>query len=152
MADSDEQEACAVKFSTLVTKLVQSKQISDNVANKANCEYKKFLGDVVARHKDEFQEFNKFDDRVDSFLQRFMSSNNKEYNNLFHVSQLIFILFHGQAHIERGFKTNSDLNRDNLSGFSLINLRIVHEHMTFNGYEPHSIPFSYDLVKSMRCA
>ena len=152
MADSDEQEACAVKFSTLVTKLVQSKQISDNVANKANCEYKKFLGDVVARHKDEFQEFNKFDDRVDSFLQRFMSSNNKEYNNLFHVSQLIFILFHGQAHIERGFKTNSDLNRDNLSGFSLINLRIVHEHMTVNGYEPHSIPFSYDLVKSMRCA
>ena len=84
-------------FSTLVMKLAQMKQISDLVANKANNEYKKFLVNVVARHRDEFQEFNKYDDRVDSFLHRFMSSNT-EYGNLFLVSQLVFFFSWSSTH------------------------------------------------------
>ena len=35
---------------------------------------------------------------------------------------------------------------------SLVNLRVVHEHMVVNGYEPHTIPFSHELVKSVKCA
>ena len=149
MTDKDEQEACVIKFSTLVTKLAELNQITDQVANKANDEYRKFLDDVVSRNRDEFKEFDKYKDRVDLFLHRFMSSNDR-FNNVFLVCQIICILFHGQAHIERGFKTNKDLLRENLEGFSLINLRIVHEHMKVNGYQPHNLPFSAELLKNIR--
>ena len=99
MVDKDEQESSVLKFSHLCTKLTQVGRISDSVANRATEEYKKFLNDVFARYRDEFQEFDKYKDRVDTFLHRFMSSS-KEYSNLFLVCQLVFILFHGQAHIE----------------------------------------------------
>ena len=58
MAEKDEQEACVIKFTALVTKLSQLKHIEDKVGNKAIDEYKKFLDDVVSRHRDEFQEFD----------------------------------------------------------------------------------------------
>ena len=47
MADKDEQEACVVKFSALVTKLSQLKHIDDKVGNKAIEEYKNVLDEVV---------------------------------------------------------------------------------------------------------
>ena len=78
-----------------------------------------------------------------------MSSNHR-FDNVFLVCQMICILFHGQAHIERGFRTNKDLLKDNLDGFTLINLRLVHEHMRVNGYQPHNIPFTRELVKSVK--
>ena len=79
-------------------------------------------------------------------------SSSKEYSNLFLVCQLVFILFHGQAHIERGFKTNKDFVKDNQKELSLVNLRIVHEHMLVNSYEPHDVPFTYEMVKSVKKA
>ena len=100
MVNKDEQESSVLKFSHLCTKLTQVGRLSDSVANRATEEYKKFLKDVVTRHRNEFQEFDKYEDKVDTFLHRFMSSS-KEYSNLFLVCQLVFILFHGQAHIER---------------------------------------------------
>lgn len=150
MADKDEQESSSLKFSHLVVRLARVGQISDSVANKAFEEYKVFLKDVVVKHRREFQEFDKFADRVDSFLHRFMSVG--DFKNLFLVCQLISVLFHGQAHIERGFKTNKDFLKDNLKELSLVNLRMVHEHMSVHGYEPHNIPISHDLMKSMRNA
>ena len=149
MVDKDEQESSVLKFSHLCTKLTQVGRISDSVANRATEEYKKFLKDVVARHRDEFQECDKYKDRVDTFLHRFMSSS-KEYSNLFLVCQLVFILFHGQAHIERGFKTNKDVVKDNQKELSLVNLRIVHEHMLVNSYEPHDVSFTHEMVKSVK--
>ena len=151
MVDKDEQESSVLKFSHLCTKLTQVGRISDSVANWATEEYKKFLKDVVARHRDEFQEFDKYKGRVDTFLHRFMSPS-KEYSNLFLVCQLVFILFHGQAHIERGFKTNKDFVKDNQKELSLVNLRIVHEHMLVNSYEPHDVPFTHEMVKSVKKA
>ena len=59
MTNKDEQEACVIKFSTLVTKLAEVNQISNQVANKVNDEYKNFLDDVVSHNQDEFKEFDK---------------------------------------------------------------------------------------------
>lgn len=57
---------CLVEFAVLVTKLAEVKQTSDKV-NHANDEYKKFMDDVVAHHRESFQEFDLYNDRVDSF-------------------------------------------------------------------------------------
>ena len=91
-------------------------------------------------------EFDKYKDSVDSFLYRFLSD--EEYSNLFHVAQIVFIMFHGQAHIERGFKTNSDMLRDNLQeffGYSI--LRTVRDYISANSYEPRNVPFTHEMVK-----
>ena len=53
--------------------------------------------------------------------------------------QMVCVLFHGQAHIELGFKTNKDFLKVNLESHSLINLRFVYEHLTANSYEAHNI-------------
>ena len=152
MGLADEKESCAVKFRYLFscTKLAHIRQISASSANKATDEYRKFLQSVLPRYQLEFTEFDKYKDSVDSFLYRFLSD--EEYSNLFHVAQLVFIMFHGQAHIERGFKTNSDMLRDNLQEFSLVSLRTVHYYMSAKSCEPHNVPFTHEMVKHCKKA
>ena len=68
------------------------------------------------------------------------------------MSEIVFILFHGQAHIERGFRDNRDFVADNQKVLSLVSLRIVHEYMLANSFEPHNIPFTHEMVKNVKSA
>ena len=68
------------------------------------------------------------------------------------ICQIIFILFHGQAHIERGFKNNKDFEKDNQGELSLVSLRVIHEHMATNSVDSFSIPFTQEMVKSVKAA
>ena len=84
------------------------------------------ISEVVPKYKDKFLECNKYEHRLDTFFSRFLLE--KCYESLWKVFVLIFCLFHGQATIERGFKTNNDCLVINQSKESLIALRIVKDH------------------------
>ena len=113
---------------------------------RANEEYKKFLNKVVPRHSQDSLDFNIYSERLDSL------PGNKNYDNLWLICQIIFILFHGQAHIERGFKNNKDFEKDNQGELSLVSLHVIHEHMATNSVDSFSIPFTQDMVKSVKAA
>ena len=103
---------------------------------------KKFLDEVVPRHSQDFLDFNTYSERLGSFLHLLLTGN-KTDDNLWLICQIIFILFHGQAHIERGFKNNKDFEKDNHGELSLVSLRVIHEHMATN---------SVEMVKSVKAA
>ena len=146
ISNKDAQESCKLKFSTLYEKLAQLQRIPASLADRANEEYKKFLDEVVPRHSQNFLDFNIKSERLGSFLH-LLSPGNKNYDNLWLICQIIFILFHGPAHIERGFKNNKDFEKDNQGELSLVSLRVIHEHMATNSVDSFSIPFTQKMVK-----
>ena len=93
-----------------------SKRITsgDDVAEQ----FMKMMSEVVPKYKDKFLEFNKYEQRLDTFFSQFLLE--KCYEPLWKVFVLIFCLFHGQAAIELGFKMNNDCSVINQSKESLI--------------------------------
>ena len=64
--------------------------------------------------------------------------------------QSVFIISHGQAAIERGFKINKELSVQNQSTDSLIALRMVNDHLQSNGVTAANIPITREMVKHAR--
>ena len=96
-------------------------------------------------------DFNTYSERSGSFLHLLLPGN-KNDDNLWLICQIIFILLHGQALIERGFENNKDFEKDNQGVLSLVSLRITHEHMATNSVDSFSIPFTREMVKSVKAA
>ena len=51
------------------------------------------------------------------------------YVNLWNVFRIIFVLSHGQADVESGFNIKSELLVENMKKISLVNQRIVCDHL-----------------------
>ena len=95
--------------------------------------------------------FKNFDDRLDEFYSQIFHKE-KQYTSLWLICQLVFIISHGQAAIERGFKINKELSVQNQSTDSLIALRIVNDHHESNGVTAANIPITRERVKHARAA
>ena len=65
----------------------------------------KMISEVNPKCKDKFLEFNKHEHCLDRFFSQFLL---KCYESLWNVFVPVFCLFHGQAAIEYGLKTNND--------------------------------------------
>ena len=87
----------------------------------------------------------------DEFYSQFLSKE-KQYTSLWLICQLVFIISHGQAAIERGFQINKELSVQNQSTDSLIALRIVNDHLQSNGFTAANIPITREMVKHARAA
>ena len=103
IANENTVENCTLKFSKLVEKLVYLKRIAYKVGDDATEQFMKMTSEVVPKYKDKFVEFNKYEHSLYTFFSVLLE---KCYESLLKVFVLIFCLFHGQAAIERGFKTN----------------------------------------------
>ena len=77
-------------------------------ADQAQQEYLEFMSSVVVTAKEKFFSFDKDKDRLDSFMSSLMQGNG-DYVNLWKVCRIIFVLFYGQADVERGFNTDGEL-------------------------------------------
>ena len=146
----DKQESCLLKFTVLVEKLASVGRISVSVADRAKDQYRRFIEDAVPRQYQEFTDFDIFGSRLDSLLHPILCQD--KYKDVWLVCQIVFIMFHGQSHIERGFKTNKEFMTTNQNEASLISLRIVHDHMQANELTAATFPLSFDLVKHVRAA
>ena len=76
----------------------------------------------------------------------------KCYESLWKVFVLIFCLFHGQAAIECGFKTNNDCSVINQSKESLIALRIVKDHLNAKNVTAANIPITRNMISNVKAA
>ena len=122
-------------------------RISVKEGNEADQQYLKLINDIVPHYEEKFLSYNKFTDRLDSFYAEFLCT--KEYEALWKIFILVFCLFHGQSAVERGFNTNDAFTVVNQSEFSLVALRMIHDHMRAKDVAPHSMKITTELRKSV---
>jgi len=130
LAITSENEISKTKFYKLLEKLVYLQHLTTKVGDEAKEQFGKLIDQVVSKHRDEFAAFDKFNDRLDSFMMQYLLD--EKYNSLAKVYILIFCLSHGQSAIERGFNANKQYIADNQAADSLISLRIIHDHLKSN--------------------
>ena len=88
--------------------------------------------------------------RLDTFFSQFLLE--KCYESLWKVCVLTFCLFHGQAAIERSFKTNNDCSVINQSKESLVALRIAKDHLCAKNVTPANIPVTRKMISNVKPA
>ena len=111
LAVNDRNDASKLKFSKMVEKLTSLNQITAKAADDAKEQFSKFVDEVIPRHREKFQSFSMFQERLDTFFTEFLSE--KGFESLKLIFIIIFCLSHGQSSIERGFKSNKEFSAEN---------------------------------------
>ena len=78
---------------------------------KQQCD--EFLEDAQFKYEENFLKFNYLTDRLDDFLCPYLADE-KNYENLWYVCEIVMILSHEQSSIERGFSINKEILDINL--------------------------------------
>ena len=124
VADADH---CISKFKKVVSQLVAVRRIKESDCDALIQEYISFLDNIPVFGSEKFSNFNLSTDRLDELFSTHM--NTEPYQRLFKVVQLLLVLSHGQASVERGFSVNKELEVENLSNQSLVAQRLVCDHV-----------------------
>ena len=87
--------------------------------------------DVILKqfHKDKFVGFRFGKDRLDTFFFEALNQQ-KTYEGLWCIIQLLLTLSHGQVAVERGFSVNKDVLALNLKTLSLTALCLIHDSIS----------------------
>ena len=86
---------------------------------------------IVKIGSKKFSNFNFSTDRLDELFSTYMNAD--PYQKLFKVVQLLLVLSHGEASVERGFSVNKELEVENLETQSLVAQRLVCDHINAVG-------------------
>ena len=122
---------CISRFKKVVTQLVSVRRIKESDCDAIIQEYTSFLDNIPAFGSEKFSNFNFSTDRLDELFTTYM--NTDPYQKLFKVVQLLLVLSHGQASVERGFSVNKELEVENLANQSLVAQRLVCDHINAVG-------------------
>lgn len=60
------------------------------------------------------------------------------------------VMFHWQAEIERGFKTNKDMLQDNMKEMTLVSRRRIKDHLVANQLYAYEVELTPELLQSVR--
>ena len=93
-------QECSLRFRALVDKLYNLKKISDKTTDNSKDQHDQIWKSVQFEHKESFLKFNLKEDRLDKLLGMHLSSE-EQYKELWSICKLVFVLSHGQSHIER---------------------------------------------------
>ena len=143
------QEINEKLFDKMLMKLVNAKRISGAVADEAKLQYSNFFSVVVKANITSFREFDKSKQRLDVFLWNYIGSD-ESYKSLMSICQIVFVLSHGQATVERGFSENKQLLVENLHTDSLISQRIICDYMKRRDLNPSNFPMSTSLLAHVK--
>ncbi|KFM79355.1 hypothetical protein X975_09155, partial [Stegodyphus mimosarum] len=108
----------------------QKGHIAEKECNNILLEYSDFIENVVQPGLTEFKTYDVRKMRLDTFLHTFI---NGKYLKLWETFKVIFILFHGQASVERGFSINKNIETKNRGENSYIVQRIVCDYVKHAG-------------------
>ena len=97
MANKAKRNFCINHFSILLQRLVKANKISSQSAERAKAQYSSFF-DVVDSNVTALKDFNKENDRLDSFFAEF-NSKNKSCADVWEVCKIMSTLSHGQSSV-----------------------------------------------------
>ena len=118
------EEICILRGKKFIQNLFNLQLLTSAESDNAKREFKLFIQIEVHQNKDEFSSFDKGKQRLDTFLSKYISQN-VDCVNLWKVCKVVFVLFHGQGGVERGFSVNKEILVENMQKESLISQRIV---------------------------
>lgn len=139
---------CEKRFSTVLDKLLDSKQLTVTEADKAKQEYSAFISSGSIQRQ--MRGFDVYKDRLDSLYVKLIRDD-PDFSNLWIVCRKVFVLFHGQAAVERGFSVNNDILVENLREDSIIAQRQIYNAIQFYG-GVLKVPLTEKLFLSVRGA
>ena len=142
-------ESSGRRFHNLLQKLVDCKQITSSLADKAKQEFRKFKSNNVRENKAIFRNYDIDKNLLDEFYMEFLKDSTR-YESFCYVVKIILTMFHGQADVERGFSVNRNLIIENMSDESLTAERFVKDQMKCKEYKPHNMPIPKELLQSVK--
>ena len=116
-------------FRVFVNILFRKKRLIAKPLDNCKQQHDEFLEDIQFKHKKNSLKSNYLTDRLDDFLCPYLADE-KKYENLWYVCEIVMILSHEQSSIERGFSINKEILDNNLLEKSLRSQRLIYEHFT----------------------
>lgn len=111
---------------------MESGYIEEKCCDDVLREFGFFYDHNLMSASDSFANFNPLSGRLDEFYHKLLF-NKAEFRHLWEVEELILILSHGQASVERGLSVNKEVMVENLKEHSLIAQRTIHDHVRHVG-------------------
>ena len=105
-------------------KLVDYKQITSSLADKAKQEFRKFKSNIVQEDKVIFRNYVIDKNRLEEFYMKYLKDST-QYESFCYVVKIVLTMFHGQPDVERGFSVNKNLILENMSDESLTAQKFV---------------------------
>ena len=125
---ASEKEGCVNKMKRVLAILVEAHRLKADECDEVIYQFGQFL-DECAGNPD-FEDFDPSEpsSRVDTLLYEHMAGD-KQLTKVWRVVELLLLMSHGQATVERGFSVNKEVAVENLSERSFIAQRIIHDHI-----------------------
>lgn len=120
-------QLCRKLFRQILTVLLSANRVKESDCDAILEQYSIFLDHIPAMGSQKFEGFNVKTDRIDDFFSSHMPVT--EYGKLLAVVQLLLVLSHGQASVERGFSVNKEVEVENLKCQSLVAQRLVCDYV-----------------------
>lgn len=136
----------AKNFENILTYLYDKKRLSASETEKAKDQFNEMVTVTARTHRQKFNDFKEFADRLDIFFVSLAPPNE--------LLEVMFTLFHGNANIERGFKINKDTLSTNMHERTLYSLRFLFDSLKLEMRDDRisSIEITSDMMKSVRQA
>lgn len=115
---------------------------SVEVGDAAEEQYQK-LG---REERDKLTQFDSKTQRVDEFYFSILSRE-KKFAELWTVIQIVLVLSHGQAPVERSFSVNRDIMTVNMKRETLCATKLIHDSLKSEDIKPHQFVVSDELLK-----
>ena len=86
------------------------------------------MDDIVCNDSQPFRSFVPLKNRLDEHMYSTLADR-KKFSELWAVVQILLLLSHGQATVERGFSVNKNVTTENLSKESLMAERLIMDNI-----------------------
>ena len=138
------------KLKKLLEHLIKLKIPDSFCCDNVLVQFVEFVTHDVKLNIDKFKSFERYKTKLDVFY--FQTIELDKYKGLKYVMKFILTLSHGQASVERGFSINKSVEKVNVTEESIVSKKLVRDHMIENELEPHTVPISNQLIRSVSCA
>ncbi|CAG5123146.1 unnamed protein product [Candidula unifasciata] len=120
----------AKKLKRILQTLVKSRKFNATECDAVIFEFVTFIEQSAVNGS--LSAFSRETDRLDSFYHDLLSGRN-EFQNVWSVVQMLLMLSHGQATVERGFSVNKEMEEYNMAERTLISRRVIVDHIRNQG-------------------
>ena len=139
------------KVKSIMSHLIQLEWFNESYSDKVIFQYRDFLENEVKELHDRFQHYKRKDCRLDDFFFSICSIDSK-YEELSAVLKIILTLSHGQSAVERSFSLGNSVVVDNISETSIINKKLIRDHLLANKLSADSIHISREMRNDYKAA
>ena len=143
----NDPEKAASKFETVLKKLAETRWRSHQ---DILTQFKNFLSEVSSKHQEVFKNWTE-DEPLDKFFYLLLAGQ-ANWKKLWSVIQMLLMLSHSQASVERGFSINKHIIDLNLQEMSLVTQRLVYDTVKSTGITVEDFPITPKLGKSCASA